>query len=167
MHNISWVLVSLSSESKPNVKDLHCGILGVGRNSTQRSLPVQPCPFLSHSERSFVELKFLLDSIKDMTWVSCCCLYCRDWTWFQDSRKPRVTSQKLIVLFPSSFRNLKMFYPLGSPAGGFILTSGHSLWPPLLSSGVGSFSVRPAWCIPCFLMQLYLIPLYTKYFESY
>lgn len=124
VRNTSWVLVSFSSESKPNVNASHCGIHGVRRNSTQSSFPVRPCPFLSHLERSFVELKFLLHSIKCMTLASCCCIYCSGWTWCQDSREPGVGSQNPHCS-PSSFRKLKMLYSPGSSAGEFILTSGH------------------------------------------
>lgn len=104
-----------------------CGIHGVRRNSTQSSFPVQLCPSLSHSERSFVELEFLLDSIKYMTAVSCCCTHCSGWTWCQDSREPGVGSQNPHCSPLSSFRKLKMLCSLGSSAGEFILTSGHSL----------------------------------------
>lgn len=125
VQNTSWVLVSFSSEAKPNVKASYCGIHGVRRNSTQSSFPVQLCPFLSHSERSFVELKFLLDSIKYITWVSCCCTHCWGWTWCQDSREPGVGSQNPHCSPLSSFRKLKMLCSLGSSAGEFILTSSH------------------------------------------
>lgn len=114
-----------SSESKPNVKASYCGIHGIRRNSTQSSFPVQLCPFLSHSERSFVELEFLLDSIKYMTAVSCCCTRCSGWTRCQDSREPGVGSQNPHCSPLSSFRKLKMLCSLGSSAGEFIWTSGH------------------------------------------
>lgn len=61
-----------------------------------------------------------------MTAVSCCCTHCSGWTWCQDSREPGVGSQNPHCSPLSSFRKLKMC-SLGSSAGEFILTSGHSL----------------------------------------
>lgn len=102
VHHTSWVLVSVSSESKPNVKALHCAIHGL---------------FLSHSERSFVELKILLDSVKCMTPVSGFCMYCWGWTWL---REPGLSSQNPHCSFPFSFTHLKMLYSPGSSAREFI-----------------------------------------------
>lgn len=86
-----WSVFPVSQ--KPNVKAWHCGIWRARSTFAQSPFPVWPCPFWSHSQGSFVELRCLPDRLKCLTWVSCCFLYGWGWACFQDGWQPWGASQ--------------------------------------------------------------------------
>lgn len=121
--NPSWVLVSFFQWVQTRLQSHTLWDAWIREKSCPQLFSCLALPFLVPSERSFVELKLLPDSIKCMTWVSCCCLCCWGWTWLQGPRKPPAAHKTLIVLPILLWKPQDVLAP-GSSAGEFILTSG-------------------------------------------